>query len=310
MSPTRLSNLQREEIVGLAAGGETLTKLAETYGVTRQAVRGVLRRRGVPARSSGKLTELQRAEVVQQYLRGAAMAELAAAYGVTEPSVRGLLVRRGVVLRRTIHTLRDDAFDHLTPIACYWIGFLFADGSVSYRQGYMPQVSVGLAQRDRDHLAALRTFLGSTSSISEPSVTHGACQFSVRSVRLAGRLIELGRYEGPVDHRLVTSRDFWRGVVDGDGSIGRYKRSQNSARSFSQFRLVGKSRILEPFADFLVTQGLGRLSVRPHKTIYNIGTTCRPAERIIALLYENAVMALSRKAEAAAQILDAANLDR
>ncbi|MCG5464032.1 hypothetical protein MED01_002195 [Micromonospora sp. MED01] len=217
--------------------------------------------------------------------------------------MRGLLVRRGVALRRTVHTLRHDAFDLLTPEACYWLGFLFADGCVTYRTGHLPQVSVGLARRDREHLVSLRTFLGSTSSISAPSPTHGSCQFSVRSTRLAERMMALGRYDGPLDERLTESRDFWRGVVDGDGSIGQYRRPNPSQSTFSQFRLVGSKRLLDSFAAFLKSNDINGLSVRPRKTIYTIGTTCAPAEKIVAMLYAEATVALARKAEIAEKML-------
>lgn len=92
--------------------------------------------------------------------QGATAAQVASAYGVTEPSIRGLVMRRGVH-RKIVHTLRHDAFDTLTPEGLYWIGFIFADGSISMRQGYLPTLSVNLAERDREHLVALREFLGS-----------------------------------------------------------------------------------------------------------------------------------------------------
>lgn len=205
---SRLSAAQIQAVVERAGAGETLTRIAHSYGVSRQAIRGLLRRRGVPARSRAKLTEPERSEAVRQYTEGLSIAEVAKNFAITEPGMRGLLVRRGVELRRTVHTLRHDAFDVLTPEACYWLGFLFADGCVTYREGHLPQISVGLAQRDRDHLVSLRTFLGSTSSISAPSPTHGSCQFSVRSARLAERLISLGRYDGPLGEQLDESRDF------------------------------------------------------------------------------------------------------
>ncbi|MEW1584188.1 hypothetical protein AB0283_01890 [Micromonospora vinacea] len=250
-----------------------------------------------------KLTDPERSEAVKQYSEGASIAEVAKNFGLTEPGMRGLLIRRGAVLRRTVHTLRHDAFDLLTSEACYWLGFLFADGCVTYRAGHLPQISVGLAQRDHEHLVSLRTFLGSTSSISLPSPTHGSCQFSVRSNRLAERMMTLGRYSGPLDERLTESRDFWRGVVDGDGSIGQYRRPSPSQSTFSQFRLVGSKRLLDSFAGFLNRNDVVGLSVRPHKTIYTIGTTCGPAERIVALLYSGATVALTRKAEIAKKII-------
>ncbi|MEU7931920.1 hypothetical protein [Micromonospora echinofusca] len=305
-----MTEAARADAIARALAGESLSSIARTSGVSRQAIRGLLRRRGVPARVVGKLTEDQRSEVLQRYQAGASLGQLATAYGITEPAVRGLVIRRGVPLRRVVHTLRHEAFDELTSDACYWIGFLFADGSISYRPKHIPQISVGLAERDRAHLAKLRTFLGSTSAISAPNPTHHSCQFSVRSHQLADRLVALGRYQEPTDARLVESRDFWRGVVDGDGSLGLYRRSRSAPATMPQFRLVGRRHVLEEFLGFLRTQGIGGLSVRPHKSIYTMGTTCGPAERIVALLYSGATVALSRKAETAERMLAAAASSR
>ncbi|MBY8873605.1 hypothetical protein K7640_17370 [Micromonospora sp. PLK6-60] len=200
-----------------------------------------------------------------------------------------------------MRTLRHDAFDDLTPETCYWLGFLFADGSVTHRPGHLPSVSVGLAACDRDHLVALRTFLGSTNSISAPNPKLRSCQFSMRSLQLANRLLELGRYTGPVNGQLTSSRDFWPGFVDGDGSIGAYAKRPGGPL-VPQFRLVGRPRMLEPFLAFLSERVACNLTLRPHKTIWTVGTTGRPAREIVDLLYRDAVVALRRKAERAALI--------
>lgn len=57
------------------------------------------------------------------------------------------------------------------------------------------------------------------------------------------------------------------------------------------------------FVSFLESSGISGLSVRPHKSICTVGTTCGPAERIASLLYLNAEPALARKAEIAAQMI-------
>ncbi|MEN3308832.1 MAG: hypothetical protein V7603_5034 [Micromonosporaceae bacterium] len=57
--------------------------------------------------------------------------------------------------------------------------------------------------------------------------------------------------------------------------------------------------VLEPFLGFAAEEGVTGLTVRPHKSISNVGTTGRPAERIIDLLYGGgASIALDRKAAA------------
>ncbi|MEU9739976.1 hypothetical protein AB0E12_12395 [Micromonospora chersina] len=299
----RLTPAEREEILARATSGDSITAIGVRYGVTRQAIRGLLRRNGVPPRRAGTLTDAQRSEVVRRFLGGASLSQIAADFGVTAPSVRGLVLRRGIQIRSVSEGLRHDAFDSFEPDTCYWIGFLFADGCVSYRPGHIPQISVGLAERDRDHLVALRNYLGCDNSISRTSPTHGSCQFSVRSHRLADRLVELGRYKQAIDERLVASRDFWRGVVDGDGSLGIYRRPAPSTRSFAQFRVVGRRHVMDAFVAFLECEGITGLSVRPHRSIFTVGTTCGPAERIAALLYAGAATALARKAETAARMI-------
>lgn len=298
----------RDDVVTRANAGEELTRIAEAYGITRQAVRGILRRRGVPGRPLGKLSTAQHAELTEKYVAGESIAILAASYGIAESSVRALLRRRGVWRKPTPHTLRHDAFDKLTPDASYWAGFLFADGSVSYREGHLPQISVGLAERDREHLYELRAFLGSTSSISVNQVRR-SCQFSVRSEHLADRLCALGRYSESISVDLATSRDFWRGVSDGDGSIGAYQRRKGEGPLRAQFRVVGRMPLLDAFVGFLRTHGVDGLSVRPHKTIYNVGTTGGPALKIIELLYGGATTSLARKAEMAKGLIVAEHLN-
>jgi hypothetical protein len=282
--------------------------IADRFGVTRQAIRGVLRRRGVPARRTGKLTDDQRREVVARFEAGEKRAALAAVYGVTVPSLRGLITRRGIDVR-IHHNLRETAFDDLSdPEACYWAGFVFTDGSVSRRPPNKGSVSIGLAIRDHGHLESFREFLGSTHAISVSSEGR-SCQFSVRSDHLADRLLQLGRYSELMDIRLIFSRHFWRGVVDGDGSIGAYA-SGSAKVPKPQFRLYGREALVTHFLDFLVINGVAGLSVRPHKSIFTMGTAGAPAVQIIELLYADAPQALPRKAEAARRILSAATTVR
>ena len=95
----------------------------------------------------------------------------------------------------------------------------------------------------------------------------------------------------------MQSRDFWRGVVDGDGSLGLL------ASGYAYFGLVGSRRLLEAFLVFLQSNGLGaRMTIRPDKTIFQVATAGHIAERIVSFLYENATVALDRKAASAAKI--------
>jgi hypothetical protein len=300
----KLADAQRAALIERYLAGESMTRLAPEFGVTRQAIGGLLRRRGIPVRPQAKLTELQRVEAVERYLRGHTCAQIAADFRVSGVAILSVLNRRGVEIRRRC-TVRHDALDELTPEAAYWCGFLFADGNVHrVSMTQQPTVGVGVAERDREHLEKLRSFLGSTHKIVVGNRTHLSYQFRVASTRLANRLWELGRYEGLIAAELARSRHFWRGLVDGDGSLGCYSKRPGSEPS-AQFRLCGEQRMLLAFTQFLRDEGStgAYLTVRPHKSIYSVGTTGWSAARIVQLLYEDAPVALDRKAKTARLII-------
>jgi len=211
-----------------------------------------------------------------------------------------------------IKYLNHEAFDIVTNDAAYWIGFLFADGSVIQQQKGAPQVQLRLSEIDRGHLEKFREFLDSTHAITtSPPGNFGGYQsrasarYAVTSRRLAGRLLEMGRYEGTIAPELATSRHFWRGVVDGDGSIYILK------TGYSGISLVGSQRLLEAFLGFLRERSLsGRMTIRPHKSIHGLSTASYLAELIIDELYRNATTALDRKAAAAAPIIESVRARR
>jgi DNA invertase Pin-like site-specific DNA recombinase len=208
--------------------------------------------------------------------------------------------------------LNHEAFDIVNDDTAYWIGFLFADGSVIQQQKGAPLVQLRLSEIDRGQLENFRQFLDSTHAIStSPPGNFGgyrsraSVRYVVSSRRLGQRLLELGRYEGPIAPELVTSRHFWRGVVDGDGSIYTLK------TGYYGIGLVGSQRLLDAFLGFLRERNLsGRMTVSPHKSIHGVSTAGHLAELIIDELYRNAATALARKAAAAGPIIESVRARR
>lgn len=133
-----------------------------------------------------------------------------------------------------IKYIASDAFDVYTEDSLYWIGFLYADGSIEKSR---PRIVVTTSEDDIVHLEKFKLFLGGHVNITKlPTITkmlkgqvnaskeHYRIAFSDR--RIYERLQELGftnmkSYDAVPHEDLLDSRHFWRGVIDGDGWLCR-----------------------------------------------------------------------------------------
>jgi hypothetical protein len=120
---------------------------------------------------------------------------------------------------RPDHTVWQEAFDSLTDEAAYWVGLLITDGSVV---GNGRRVKLSLQIGDTPTLERFRTFVRTSAQVGKPHAGSSSVRFS--SPQMCRRLAELGvtprktaTAEAPAC--LLHNRNFWRGVVDGDGSV-------------------------------------------------------------------------------------------
>lgn len=145
--------------------------------------------------------------------------------GVT-PSGRPTGGQRGVRL-----AVNEKAFDELTPLSAYWLGFLMADGCVTRQsEGRSLRLTLRLSVKDRAHLERFRDWIGSAHTIYEKEhadpagKTQRSCCLQISSEPLCTALGKWGvvprktTRENP-NPELLNNRDFWRGCVDGDGSV-------------------------------------------------------------------------------------------
>lgn len=304
----------RAAIVAELRQGQLYSEICDRHQVSKNAVSKIAIKAGLRRNNRpGMLTITQAAEMVSRYQAGERARDIADAFGVSSDLIWETLRRSGVAARApgaVPRLLRHDALDVLTPDAAYWCGFIFTDGTIVHRRGQQPEIAVVLQRRDRDHLVKLRDFLGSDHAITPvaPAIVAlnggqgtGAFRYSVRSQRLADRLTGLGRYGPAVDPALAASRDFWRGCIDGDGTVG-------ISCGIPQLKLVGSRWLLRAFVNFLGPISSRRpLNVRPARNIYVVSTSYATAEKVVERLYVDASTALDRKATSAAKILSIRN---
>lgn len=239
----------RDRAIACYLDGQSTGEIARTLRVSDTWVQGQLRKRGIAARATGKLARLDH-EVAGRYLAGESTGDLGRAYGVSDVAISVCLRRQGVTVREPgwatrVYPIREDAFDRLTPDAAYWAGFLLADGCVSAAG----RITLVLKAADVEHVRAWLRFMGSDD---RPISNDGArARAQVSSRRVAAALAAHGVVVGKTFTNVSTSSElarmpaFWRGMIDGDGTITLAKGTHGP-----NVGLVGSPAIMEQYAEF------------------------------------------------------------
>lgn len=108
----------------------------------------------------------------------------------------------------------------LTPDELYWCGMIHADGSVD-----PVKLQVRLAQKERYVVEQFLEFLRQETKISHVDrvTNYGRNEMylvasAVKHRAAVANLIDLG-VKGDLTPELYASRHFWRGLIDGDGTV-------------------------------------------------------------------------------------------
>ncbi len=244
------------------------------------------------------------------YKKGKSGCYLSKIFEVGNSTIYRILKRNGELRRNNSqsyrkHTLDESIFDQINEESAYWIGFLMADGNVHYGLG-QAQISLACSYKDINHLRKFKSFLQSGHKIVTYNAKKGkkeypSCKITIRSNKIADTLFKYGvtprkTFTAKVCKELEYNRHFWRGVVDGDGSIGTNKKEYNF------FQLLGSFELMSQFKKYInfITN---RVNVKKSGNIYRVSTTRGPAKLIIQNLYENTSVYLDRKRKIADSII-------
>lgn len=267
--------------------------------------------------------------LIERYKSGWAIETLAREFHTSRKTIKNLLIENWIQpRRRRFRNLQDarpgweEAFSKATPEALYWAGFLMADGSIGQEKGET-KVACWIGIFDSDHIRKLCDFVGrGTPTISEAKRQSRLVGWQVHSRRMADDLARWGIVPGKGKHDDLSpkaearmSAEFWRGMIDGDGSIG-------TSRTTPQVQLTGRWGISEAFIEFVEASmplqhvrrrdpTTGRLAkkIRIHKYPKGGGTKVilngPNAVALCQLLYVSAPknLCLSRKRDAALEII-------
>ncbi len=239
---------------------------------------------------------------LEQYKTGLPVSHIAAEAGVTNSAIAHWVRVSGHAFRRAPRprgTVRHGAFSILSPESRYWAGVLITDGSIVGPAHN--RIKLALHEKDKDLIELFRSFVGATNN---PTTYDDVVELRFTSDQMASDLLRLGitprkSFSAQAHQDLVSSWDFWRGCVDGDGGVYMYKNGP-------MLCLTGASLVLhDQFCSFLRS--------RTHVALHDFVNTYRKgdtstfvtaihgvlAQRIAERLYRNPVVTLRRKYEQA-----------
>lgn len=320
--PSRLLDRSREfEIVQMFNSGATERDIATKFGIGNTTVHRTLLRCGIEKpedRTKPRISEEQKRLAVEACVDGATIEEAVAKFGMSKSTVdRFLRNQRISLILGCPATCEVDhtAFAIINRESAYWMGWMFTDGCISQDNYGAPTVGMNIKESDKSHVEKFRTFLKSTHAITHcapkvsvlkngqvinggPSVT-----FRVRSEKLVADLKIYGMdwKKGERDYispLLTSSADFWRGCVDGDGTLCLLK------NRYAGFSLAGNYPLLTHFQKFLRNNNLVSLNIGPTDSgIFRIGTAGTTGYDVIETLYGHGGTALERKYNHAQELL-------
>lgn len=258
------------------------------------------------------LTDVQMKEAVEMYQSGESLHVIAKHFDVYVQSIWKPMKRAGVVMRSLSQAGRrfpvnENVFSEISERSAYWAGFLMADGNVQKGSKDSYLITLGLSVVDRAHVEKFRDLISPQAVVSTRHMESGdSCTFRFRSKKAGEDLIRLGvterkTFTAKACDALAFNRHFWRGVVDGDGSIGQQD-------GYWHVSLVGSEVLVGQFAAFCGTViPEFEPSVNPTGNIFRLSVAGRKAATLLDALHHGSSVALDRKRLLAAQAIAAGN---
>jgi len=204
--------------------------------------------------------------------------------------------------------LDHDMFDVLDEHASYWLGFLAADGCVTDTD----RIQLSLAVTDLNHIYKLKSWLDAEHVVTFHPKTNSA-RLIFTSHKIAQILSSFGIVPRKsktltIHESLVTNRDFWRGVIDGDGYLRNIvrKRTKNSKTNVVHdvgINLVGSESLVSQFIYFCKSFTETTAVPREHNGAFTVEISGKYCRKILETLYTDSSIYLQRKFETASDII-------
>ena len=293
------------QVMALYEQGVTWKEIIRQTSRTEHTVSAIIKRSGGSLDRENRLTDEQRAQIPGMYESGMDAVAIGRALGCHSTTVYTALEEAGIDRRTRGGCENEDYFDRIdAPDKAYWLGFIAADGCVTGFGSGFPRLQIKLAVKDHDHLVLLCGALKARQPVRDfedfsAGEMRSYSAVAIGSLRLVEALVSHGitprkshtlqPWRGPDD--LLPH--YWRGLIDGDGSI-----TINDNGVYVSF--VGSEAVVREFATWAhsvcgtnANPRQGTQGNRRYWTIQVGGT--KLVRLLVAALYDDAPTALARK---------------
>lgn len=311
------SEVSVEEVCRRYLAGESIRQLEEAFRVCSWTICDRLRKGGVVSRTNtinAGITSEMETGMVASYVGGKGSTAVAKEFKVSQMAVYGALSRAGVDLRENkypTYSINEKFWDADTEGMKYWLGFSMADGSVADRGKRGLAFKLSVSECDGSHIEKFKNATsssypvvaqkldknprsGSKAMVSTSVFSRAFCEGGIRV-----GIVPRKTYSADVSSDYWNDVSFWRGAVDGDGSVGIVK--NKTGRPLITFVGHLGSKLPVRFADFADSLGLRaqRSVCGPKKQAHHMSISGANAVVLARILYQDAPehLRLDRKYE-------------
>lgn len=309
------TNFQKNEIIRLHKEGMNTTRIAQEVNLSRSAVGRYLKSLGLTSNYTRKVTPQQRQEIISLYEYGMTCQEIENLnlYPLKSGGILEIIKKYGKVRNKGHRNpINHSFFSSIdTERKAYWLGFILADGSISYRS-HSKILSFELKIEDKYIIEELCNDLWVTTNhifeykkeYKNRKDKHNAC------IRIYSKQIceDLSKFQIIPNKTLIIDKlpninkflmpHFIRGYFDGDGTVY-FSKGYISPRI--RFGFTGMQKFLEKLRDYLCDEiDLNFRKVVKVKTSQSSLVIWDTEKNIINFynyIYANASIFLKRKKE-------------
>lgn len=199
---------------------------------------------------------------------------------------------------------KRQSLDLTNPVHAYLYGLIQTDGHLSQGTRNRGKLQIELSYKDADVLKQLASAIPFYSPISTRtrstnfSYAHTSATLSVFAKEFRDELVGLGMIVGKKSETISVPQcrfsqpDYFRGIVDGDGSIG------FTSNGFPFLSLcIASEKIAVTYSEFItsITGKVKKLERNSRDDIFNIAIFKEDAQSMAAVLYYEGCVGISRK---------------